>query len=202
MRYQPIRNNESGLTLLELIIGFTILIGILVAIGLFASDIFSSSNLFTKSFEAQQEIQGTIQEMNPQIRSMGPSNIGSYPIAAAASSSLIFYSDIDNDGLFEQIRYFLSSNTFKKGVIKPTGQPLTYNPANEIIVDVVHNMMATTTGIFSYYDSNYTGSQPPMVFPVDISTIKTIGITISARDPSQNLPIIYSTQLTPRNLRN
>lgn len=191
----------SGFTLLELIIGFSITVIIIVIAGLFASNVLNFGAIFEGSFETSDEVRQTFQPMITEVRSMAPSNIGSYPLDTAASSSFIFHSDIDEDGLFERVRYFLDGKIFKKGIVKPTGNPLTYNLGNEIITEQIHNIVLVSTSIFSYYDTNYTGSQPPMAFPVNISEVRTIGIQITAQKPNQGAPSSFNAQITPRNLR-
>lgn len=193
--------NKSGVTLIEIIVATTILIGVMLSTFLFGSDILKFGNLFEKSFNAENEVQQTFALLAPEIRSMGPSNLGSYPIESAATSSLSFYSDMNGDGLFEKYRYFLSGTMLKKGIITPIGIPLTYNPTNEIVKDVVHNVIATSTPIFSYYDSAYSGLGNPMVYPIDISLIRLIKTDLTIKDPSQNAALDFSVEFLPRNLR-
>ena len=46
---------------------------------------------------------------------------------------------LDDDGLKEKIRYYLTGTTLKKGVIKPTGSPPVYLSANEsCLAHLVH----------------------------------------------------------------
>ena len=190
-----------GFTIFEMLIAISILVSIILAVSIFGRDIFSFSVTFTKDFEVRQEIQLTIQQMIPEIRSIAQSSVGSYPISAAASSSLTFYSDLERDGIVEEVRYFLDGIILKKGVITPTGNPLTYNPANEIVNEVVHNMVLSASSTFAYYDSSYTGSEPPMAFPVTISDIRMIEVTLAAQENTQMKPISFSVRITPRNLR-
>lgn len=192
--------DDKGFTLIEILVSIAVIVGIMFIIGNFSINILNFKNFLTPTFQVQQEIALTFQNMTSEIRSMSPSNTGSYAIFQAGTSTLTFFSDIDEDGLYEQIRYFVSSSTLERGVTKPTGNPAFYNPANEKIFDVVHNVVSTST-IFTYYDSTYTGIEAPMTYPLDISKIRIIGVDISVQNPNLNSPILFSTKLTPRNLR-
>jgi len=66
---------------------------------------------------------------------------------------------------------------------------------------VVHNVVVGTSTIFSYYDENFTGGEPPLTFPVTISEIRMIEVSISAQDTGQISPASFSIRTTPRNLR-
>jgi hypothetical protein len=192
-------NTRSGLTLIELIVSTAILIGIMLFIGGYFINVLNFQNYLSPAFEVQQELQATLSDMSVNIRTMNYSSLGAYPISAVSTSSLTFFVDSNGDGKYEQVRYFMSTSTMRKGVITPTGNPLTYNPANEVIVDVIHNVV-TTSSIFSYYDSSYTGTEAAMTYPLDISRIKVIGVMLAAKQSKQQTPIYTNMKVTPRNI--
>lgn len=196
-------NNNSGFTLVEIIIGIAIVIAISLISGVFIQFISRLGIFPAIGFENQQELQETFQLMTPELRSMEVSNNGSYPIENASTSSLIFYSDIDKDGLVERIRYFKDGVAFKKAVIKPAGNPLIYNPAEEKTFIAIHKIIASSSDIFSYYDEDYTGSEAKISFPVNIQQIRTIKTEIIVEQGSglEPMPTTLSIQATPRNLR-
>ncbi len=194
------KNNLGGFTLIELIISFALLAAIITAAGLFISNVLNLNPFFQGSLETGNEVELTSQVIATEIRSMAPSNTGSYPIDTASSSVLTFYSDIDEDGLFERVRYFVDGSILKKGVIRPTVNPFAYNPANEVVTEQIHNLVSTASSTFSYYNSNYTGSEPPIVPPMDISVIRVIGIQINAQEKKGAI-VSFNAFITPRNLR-
>ena len=51
---------------------------------------------------------------------------GSYPIAAAASSSVTFYADLNDSGDVQEVTYALSNGTLYRGVTYATGNPPSY----------------------------------------------------------------------------
>ena len=194
---------NSGFTLLEIVVamGITIMMGYLFV--MLARDTTDTGLRFSNSLFTEQQIQQTLQIILPEIRSASQSNIGAYPIDAAATSSFIFYSDIDLDGLFERVRYFANGTTFTKGVIKPTGSPLTYVTSSEVFQPLVDNLI-TANQIFSYYDVNATSSQSAaLTFPVDVVKIKTVRISLVANQGTTSTPAIVGVEneATIRNLR-
>lgn len=195
-----IRKNHSGFTLVEVLISMAIFAGIAFIIGTFMKSIFDYQLLFTQQLSAQQEIENTFATMIPEVRSMVPSALGGYAIGQVSTSSIIFYGDIDADGVADQIRYFLSGTTLKKGIIKPTGNPSVYSGANEIINDVAHDVVVGAP-IFSYYDVNFTGSESAMTYPINISNIRLIRVALTLRDPNKTTPLSASIDIVPRNLR-
>ena len=134
---------------------------ILVAIGIFlllivgVTAIFSyslkSNKIIWEQLSTQNEGRKVIQDFINELRSANYSSIGAYPLSTANTQEIIFYSNIDSDTYRERVRYFLSGAILKKGVIKPTGVPLSYNPVNEVITDMVRDVANTSTQLFYYY---------------------------------------------------
>jgi len=141
--------------------------------------------------------------MSSEIRTMSPSNSGAYAISGASTSTLTFYTNTDSDSLQEKVRYFLVDKTLKKGVIKPSGDPLTYNPSNETIKELAHDIANGSTPIFSYYDTNYDGTSDPLTEPVTIADIRLIKIEIIIdNDPLKSPgPFSMTTQVSIRNIK-
>ena len=193
---------QKGFTLIEIIISMAIFTMVAMVISFFTLDISNFSFFFGETLVAQQELQQSLKVIVREIRSMGPSNNGSYPIIASSANSLTFYSDIDDDGLFERLRYYVEDNIFKKAVIKPTGNPLVYNPAEENIYELVNNV--TNAGsVFEYYSRDYTGSEASLPAPIDIPSVKTIKVSLTVdQNPLQPpLPMSFSITAMIRNFR-
>jgi len=193
--------NESAFTLIEILVAMGITIMITLFIGYFIRDVINFETILSGEIALQQELLQTQQTIIPEVRSMRMSAVGGYPIAEASSSSFTFFSDIDGDGVIEQVRYFTSSTILEKSVTKPVGNPLVYNPANQIITDMVHDLNMGTSSIFSYYDANYAGSEPAMAYPINILLIREIGVQITAKDADTDSTQQISIKIAPRNLR-
>ncbi len=197
------RNFTKGYTLPEIVITVTILTVIVGAIGAFQSNIFSLNRVIQTGINNQYEAKKIIKPFVNEVRGAVSSQGGAYPIEQAGTSTLIFYSNIDEDQKIERVRYFLDGNIFKKGVIKPEGDSNYYDLNNEQISQVVHSVLSEN--IFEYYDSNYYGSTStiPLIFPINPSDVRLIKITLKIdNDPYKDpAPMIAQTQVSIRNLK-
>ncbi len=197
-------NKKNGFTLVETLVSLSIFILIMMVVSTFAVNIFSFNRIAFTGFSGEDEARKIIRPMAGEIRSLSPSSIGAYPIETVTASTFTFYADTNNDGLKERVRYFTSGNILKKGVITPTGNPLTYNAGNEVITDVVHGVL-NPSSVFSYYDSNYDGTAgyAALTNPVDPSLVRLIKVTVTV-DSNGSIapgPTTISTQVSPRNLK-
>lgn len=198
---------NSGFTLIEVLIAVGILSGLILAVSFFGLDIFEFQLFLGDTFIVQNEINITLVSMGVDIRGMGPSDNGSYPMESASSGSLVFFSDIDGDGSFERIRYFVSNGSLNRGIIEPTGNPAAYFPVDEVVKELVHDVILPPIAgqpLFSYFDRNFDGSQPAMPEPIDINQVRLVRATITADKSPQDLQgrINYSATMLIRNLRN
>lgn len=196
-------NFLTGFTVIEV----TVVIFIFSLVGLaylaFQSDVFNLSRVLRDVSNAQQDARQALKIWAQEIRSASPSSLGAYPLAEAESDTLTFYSDTDKDGLKEKIRYFLDGDKLKKGTIVPSGDPLTYNPANEQVKVLVSDVANEGTALFEYYDTDYDGTSAPLPEPVNILSVRLIKTNLLIdRDPSRPPPALtVSTQVTIRNLK-
>ncbi len=148
-------------------------------------------------FEAQLALQAIVSE----LRSINYASTGSYPINSASTNSLTFFSDTNNDGYTEQIRYFADSNVLKRGIIHPSGFPLIYDLNNEKITEAVRYL--TSSNVFSYFGENYDGNQASLSYPIDLSLVKVIRVELKIDKNPKTLPLEISLPafINIRNLR-
>jgi hypothetical protein len=186
--------SRKGFSVIETLIVISILTLIGFTISMFQKGIFSSTYFLQESLFAQQELRGALKKMTAEIRPAAPSNTGAYPIGIANPDQLLVYTDTNNDGLYERIRYFVDGEILKRGHIIPSGSPLTYNPGNETIQTLVTDL--ATSSIFSYYNNTYTGVEPPLTGTFDISDVRTIKISITVDRTPIQLPGPMTAQST------
>jgi type II secretory pathway pseudopilin PulG len=191
------------MTLIELLIAIAITAGALATVTFFAVDLSNFGINLGDRLENERELELTLRTMMSEIRSMGPGGNGSYPIAQASSSSFTFFSDIDADGAFEQVRYFTNGTTLQKGVTEPADtNPVTYPPANEVVRDVVHNL-TNASNVFTYYPEGYAPETGSLPIPINVSFIRMLKVT-GTTDRDQTRPPAASTlsiMVTIRNIR-
>ncbi len=196
--------NRNGISIVEIIFGVAIAASILFVISSLSGNLNILQNFLNQKLQSRQDVDQAFQIMTTEIRSAGQSSVGAYPIDTANTSTLIFYSDIDKDGLFERVRYFLNTSTIQKGVVKPAGNPLIYATSTEIVTTAVTNVVRTTsTVLFSYYDSNYTGVEPPMIYPLAVSAIRVVKFAafLDINASTTPKPEYFSGSVLMRNVR-
>lgn len=191
------------------------MIELLVGIGIFILVSASLSAILTYSFHArtviweqlstQTEGRQIIQDFTNELRSATASSIGAYSLEVAQNDQVVFYSNIDSDNWRERIRYFLSDGKLKKGITKPSGNPLSYaTTTDEVIIEMIHDVInGTTTPIFYYYDETFNGTGDPLALPATLMDIRMIGIKLILEE-NPNLspaPITIETKAQIRNLK-
>lgn len=191
----------TGFTLIEILIGVAIFVMIVLALTLFSKNVWVYNSFIGTKFNDTNSGRQTLKNITAEIRTASAASTGAYAVSAATATSFTFYSDIYDDGLKEKIRYFLNGTTLQKGVTKPTGSPLTYNAANEVLTTLMTNI--TSSSIFYYYDKNYDGTNAALSSPVDVSVIRLIKINVTTDSKPSGIssPSTFTTQVSLRNLK-
>ncbi len=198
------QRNRLGFTVIELLIGLFVLGLVALAAWTILIDAFSFNDLISLNLGVQEEARNALKMMTAEIRAASPSSGGAHPIAEATTTSLTFYSNIDNDALKERIRYFLDGEILKKGTIKPTGNPPAYNPADEKIKEVIHSVTnGVAIPVFEYYDANYDGATLPLNQPIDELAVRLVKVAVHIEPASRTSldPLILETQVSIRNVK-
>ena len=202
MFLNDIRNNQYGITLIELVVA----IGIFVflaggAVALFLSS-WKYNDIVWEQLQTQNQGRKVTQDFTNELRVASLSSIGAYPIEAASSTEIIFYTNMDTDTLVERVRYFFSGRTLKKGVLKPTGNPLIYNGANETVIDVAYDVV-TATSKFSYFGADFTGSEAALSSPISLTNVRMVGISLTLEEDPNASPVPFSieSKVSLRNLK-
>jgi hypothetical protein len=125
---------------------------------------------------------------------------GSYPISAAASSSITFYGDMDRDASVERVRLYLANGAFYRSVTDAAGNPPRYagqSEATETIATYVKN--AAGVPIFRYYDED--GAE--LTGTIDAARVRSVRVRLDVDINPQRAPNILTLEgaATLRNLR-
>src|SRR3989344_5248585 len=140
MRKKLSREYPHGLSMMEIIAVLGIGVIISIVVGSFSVGLFRYYRTLADQLDAENQLRKLVSQFTREVRTSSISSIGAYPIDSATATSFIFYSNIDSDNYKERVRYFLSGTTLRKGKLKPSGTPLTYNPNNEIVVSLVQDV--------------------------------------------------------------
>jgi prepilin-type N-terminal cleavage/methylation domain-containing protein len=188
MPKNKLKTKKKGVTMIELLISIFIFLLVISAVTFFIVQNLKNYGFTYRQTLSIEEGRETIKTMVKEIRETKPSDDGHYAIAEAATSTFTFYSDIDRDIQVEKVRYFRLNNLFEKGVTKPTGTPLSYNPGDEQTIVLSSYLVPTTTPIFTYYNGNYPSDtiNNPLSYPVDLTAIKMVRVRMIINvDPSR-----------------
>lgn len=195
---------KRGFTLVESLFAVAIFSLVVVAIGAFQRDVFFFNDILQTGLSNVTEARKVLRPFVGEVRGAQPSNLGGAAIERAEEQTFIFYTDINGDGTKERVRYFVDGNTFKKGIIEPTGNPYVYDQNNEQIISVVNDVISEQTS-FSYFGSSYNGTSdvPAFTFPVSPSDVRLIRIDLTIDTNPNRAPglMTITTQATVRNLK-
>ncbi len=135
------------------------------------------------------------------IREASYADDGNYPLGTIASTSITFYSDIDEDGGIERVRIYALNGTLYRVTTNAGGNPPSYTgqtPATSTIATYLRN--TSTDDIFVYYDN--TGTQLPAT-SASIADVRSVAVTIMTDLNPDRAPNILTLtgSATLRNLR-
>lgn len=204
MRYNITMLYKRGFTLVEVVTTISIFVVIMIAVSMFQYNVLNYNRSGTVALTNAQEVESLLKTIAKEIRSMELGSDGSYAISAAATTSLTFFADVDSDGSKEKVRYYIATTTIYRGIIKPTGSPVSYIPSNEtkkILVTGIRN--STSTPVFEYFDGMYAGTSTPMTYPLNLTSIRLVKVTLTIDTDPNKAPVLrtYSTQAGLRNLK-
>lgn len=194
-------HNIRGFTLVEMIIVIFITGVVGIALNTMISNFYRTNAFLLEQTKAVDNAHRGVSTSFIDLREASYGDDGSYPIQTVSTSSITFFSDVDNDGVVEKIRLYLSNGSFYRGVTESTSTPPTYVGQKEsttTIANYVRN--STSTPIFKYYDTN--GFQLSSS-TIPIASIASISISLSIDLNPQRAPdiLILQETATLRNIR-
>ena len=199
------KNKHSGFGLVELIVA----VGIFALIGgastWFVIHGLRYNNIIWEQLSTQNEGRKAVKYFVDDLRKAEESSLGSYPVVKAGEYEVIFYANLDDEVDRERVRYWLEDNTFKKGVVKPSGNPLSYPTENESVVELAHSVVNAEkiAPIFLYYDENFTGTENALDQTVSVVDVRVVKIQLELeKDPTETpIPLHIEGLAQVRNLK-
>ena len=194
---------EKGFTLIEMMVAIAVLVIMMGAITAFFVFLYRQQGADIVRMNRIGVASRAVETMSLEIRKINRAEDGSFPIESAQEQTLIFYSDVDNDGLTERIEYFLSGTDLERKLIEPTGDPYEYTSAEAITI-VARDVRNGAESVFRYYDESYTGSGDPLADPVNVTEVRVVEISLDINSDNRYLtqPFHIETKVHPRNLKN
>jgi prepilin-type N-terminal cleavage/methylation domain-containing protein len=190
-------SDRRGYTLVEILLVVSIFVMLTFMGADYIVNGFKSTTFNSEQEEAIGNARNAVDVFTREVRGANNSNAGAYTIKTINPQEFIFYSDINDDNLFEKIRYYLSASgtEFMRDVIAPGPYPYSYHQATStsIIARYVNN---NTEPLFFYFDGNGATS-------TTINNIRMIGISIKVNVTPSRAPNDYYvvTDATIRNLK-
>jgi hypothetical protein len=194
-----VKLNTKGISLVETLFAIGLFVAASLILWSFVTNFYRTQNFSMDQSSAVTEAQRGVETMVKELRETLPADNGAYPIATAENQNLIFYADFDRDSAIEKIHYWLDGSNLKKGVTKPSGSPLAYNPANEKITILSRYVRNGSLSIFTYRDGNYN----QLAVPADIDSIKLVHVQLKIDVYPDKAPMLYDLEsdVALRNLK-
>jgi len=193
-------SRSAGFTLIETIVVVVLTTFILITLTLIIRYFYITNAYVLEQSQAVNSARRSIQNALSDLRGASYGADGSYPIAAAGTSTATFYANIDTDSAIEKVRYYLTGTTLYRGVTDPGGSPPSYAGQPEKVTLVVDNIRNNTTPLFTYYDS--AGAE--LTLPINLAKIASVRATVLTDVNPNRAPNVYTLtgSATLRNIHN
>lgn len=192
-------SRNRGFTLIETLVVVAITAVVMVALGGLIQYFYKTNAYVLEQAQATESARRSIESAMADLREASYGADGSYPLMAAATSSVTFYANVDSDPAIEKVRYYLSGTTLYRGVTKAAGSPPSYAGQPEIATLVVDNIRNGTSTLFYYFDS--AGNQ--LSDPVNVSLVASVRARVMTDVNPNRAPEVFTLtgDATLRNLR-
>jgi type II secretory pathway pseudopilin PulG len=186
-------------TLVETVVVIGLTAFITVTLGLMLVYFYKTDTYTLQQATQVEQARRGIEDAMRYLREASYGSDGTYPIQTAGTSTIIFYSNTDNDSVIERVKYTLSNGTFYKTVTQPTGTPPTYTGTISTSTLALPVVNATSTPVFRYFDD--TGAE--LTQPVNIGQVSSVRTTIVVDVDVNRAPVSFTLSggATLRNLR-
>jgi type II secretory pathway pseudopilin PulG len=198
------KNKRKGMSLVEAIVAVTVFVTASSLAASFITYGYRNHLKVTEEALATDRVNISIQKLAEELRKTRTGENAGFPIITAQEDEIAFYSDSDNDGKAEKIRYFLSNEVFYRGVTEPTGAPPVYLVANEVVKKITDKIVwEEGSPLFNYHgiDPLGGGVNEVLSFPVDVSRVRLVEITLKTPVGKEEKIRTVSTQVLLRNLK-
>lgn len=192
---------NRGFTLVEtiVVVSLTVLVG--GALATMIQYFYRTNSYAIQEGTATQNARLGLSTAIQDLREASYGDDGSYPIASASPTSVVFYADVNGDGSVDQVTYLFSNGSLSEGVTHSAGSPPTYVGQVTSTTTVAAYLRNTgASPVFQYYDN--TGAL--LASPVNLSQVASVAVTLIIDvDPNRSpTPYTLTGSATLRNLEN
>lgn len=174
---------SAGFTLVELIV--SIFAFAILAMGVIAltSNVLTSADSQGRALANVDLARKTSFEIISGLRAAAYSDNGAYPLQEVSPLTLTFYTNFDGGSDVERVRYFIQNNALYRGVVKPSGNPPTYNLTQETVYLLIRDLASSNNIVFTYYDGSFQGEGlgNPLAAPIQITDVSYVQISLDIK---------------------
>jgi len=199
---QLTRTNQSGLTLVEMVVLIGIYTVLLLAVSQSITTLYQYNSYALEQSNEVDNARRGITQWNRDVKEMTTAEDGTWPVAIMEPHRLGYYSDTDLDDSVEYVLYELSSTTLYKYTHNATGTPAGYDlstpDSTEILSEYVQNDLQATSTFFYFDDSDNQLTALSPVIDVRFITMQLIVNIDPLRNPGD---FMLRSSSAPRNLK-
>jgi prepilin-type N-terminal cleavage/methylation domain-containing protein len=189
-----------GMTLIEMVVAIGIIAVITVAITQSVILFYRANRVaFEESYQIRSAERG-LQVLVRDLREATYGDDGAYPLGSIASSSIMFYADVDRTNPVERIEYRLTGQKLTRVVTRSSGNPPVYNTvvATSTVSEYVRNF-DDNISLLRYFDA--AGAE--VTSPTDIARVVSVSINLVVDITPVHAPGEFTLRsgATLRNLR-
>jgi prepilin-type N-terminal cleavage/methylation domain-containing protein len=181
----------KGITLIEILVVVTIVGIIMTGFSIMFIRAWQANKFSIEMGLASATAQRATNKMVIELRGVQQSAQGAYPLVSANDNELIVYTDIEDDGVVERVRYYLDSTNkqIKVGIREPNTatQPPTYANGDGSTI-ILANFVVNTSSepLFKYFTDDYPTVTTALTTPANVGNIQLVKIDVHVNvDPSQ-----------------
>jgi prepilin-type N-terminal cleavage/methylation domain-containing protein len=148
---------RHGFTLIETLVVIALTAVVALTLGFLIQYFYKTNAYVIEQSQAVESARESLTHAMTDLREASYGTDGSYPIAAASTSTITFYASIGSGGstAVAKVRYYLAGTVLYRGVTLPAGNPSSYAGQPETTTLVVRNIRNTAaTPLFTYFDEN------------------------------------------------
>lgn len=148
---------HSGFTLIEMLVVIALTAVVGLALGFLIQYFYKTNGYVIEQSQAVASARESLTHAMSDLREASYGADGSYPIAAAGTSTITFYANITGGegSAVEKVRYYLTGTALYRSTTEPAGSPSSYVGQPEVTTLVVRNIRNTAaTPLFTYFDTS------------------------------------------------
>lgn len=162
-----------GFTVIEIIIVAALGLLLMTALLRFLVAGYPLSKISFLTANSNETARVWLRRISREIRQARDSENGDYAIVEMLPQRLVFFADVNGDGVAERVRYELDGTNLARAILEPTGSPFVYDESNEEEHVVTSSIRNGSTDVFTYYNGDYPNDTTPLT-PVDVTEVKYI----------------------------